>query len=1034
MRNDGLVAITKIYTEAHSLSARIFLTLVVSALSIGFVGLATPSIARSPAPLAATSAPPTQWQPPRIRLADSTAQPIMVREVRVRAEVFGAVARTQIEMRLANPNARVLEGELQFPLLDGQVVSGFALDINGALRDAVPVPKVRGQEIFEDIRRRGVDPALLEATAGNQYKLRIYPIPARGERRVLLTFSERLPTFSSQATLRIPLAYDGVVERLSVEVFGSGITEKELITDRSALDAIRTQHSTGASLRIERERWQAADTASAVLQVKLPVTERERILVGATQGKRYFAADVPFVDEPVRRAEPKHIALVWDASASASAQQGVLATLDAYFKGFSNGSKVSLLVVRNRVEPIRSFRISKGDWSALAAALRAEPFDGSSNFDVLPIAADVDLTLLVSDGLTTDGKREINYKHRAPLIAINGAVSADAPRLTRIAEASGGQFIDITKTTPIEGAAALRRDGWRIERIDSLGAESLVAASQTVRDGRLQVAGLLRDATTRVALSLRHPMLGKRNLEINVSDDAQNAKASAWAGQLWATWQVAALSDAPQLNATAMQRISAEHGIVGPNSSLIVLEFASDYAQYDLPAPADLRAEVDALRTRRFAAEQQTQSAHIERIVQQFNERQRWWERTYPKGDRIAVSEKKKFEGAVGAQQDRNVMPSPGFVPPREASAKAKVAPSAPVAAPAPAPPAAPMSSPAKIASGAAQLRVMRDAPSAPESDNADRSTREPSKRPLANASISLKAWSPDALYIARLRSANEGDLYRVYLDAREEYKSSSAFTLDVAAHFFERGKTELALRILSNLTEMNLENRQLLRLYAYRLNEAKQFALAIPVFERVAQLAPNEPQSWRDLGLAHADNGDSQQALDALWSTVSRPWHQRFAGVNMIALAEMNAVIANSKQTLKLTQVDPRLIRNMPLDLRIVMAWDTDDTDIDLWVDDPNGERSAYNNRLSFQGAATSPDATGGYGPEEFALREAKRGTYAIKAQFYGHRQQVLSAGTTVMVRVTTGFGSKSAKDQWLTLRLTSGRETARIGEVEIR
>ena len=57
-----------------------------------------------------------------------------------------------------NPNARVLEGELQFPLLDGQQVIGFAMDIDGKLRDAVPVDKARGQMMFEEITRRGVDP------------------------------------------------------------------------------------------------------------------------------------------------------------------------------------------------------------------------------------------------------------------------------------------------------------------------------------------------------------------------------------------------------------------------------------------------------------------------------------------------------------------------------------------------------------------------------------------------------------------------------------------------------------------------------------------------------------------------------------------------------------------------------------------------------------------------------------------------------------------------------------------------------------
>ncbi|MES2946503.1 MAG: nuclear transport factor 2 family protein [Pseudomonadota bacterium] len=36
------------------------------------------------------------------------------------------------------------------------------------------------------------------------------------------------------------------------------------------------------------------------------------------------------------------------------------------------------------------------------------------------------------------------------------------------------------------------------------------------------------------------------------------------------------------------------------------------------------------------------------------------------------------------------------------------------------------------------------------------------------------------------------------------------------------------------------------------------------------------------------------------------------------------------------------------------------------MWVTDPNAETASYAKRLSYQGGAMSPDATGGYGPEE--------------------------------------------------------------------
>ena len=43
---------------------------------------------------------------------------------------------------------------------------------------------------------------------------------------------------------------------------------------------------------------------------------------------------------------------------------------------------------------------------------------------------------------------------------------------------------------------------------------------------------------------------------------------------------------------------------------------------------------------------------------------------------------------------------------------------------------------------------------------------------------------------------------------------------IDSAELFFQRGQTALAVRVLSNLAEMELENRHILRILAYRLSQ----------------------------------------------------------------------------------------------------------------------------------------------------------------------------------------------------------------------
>ena len=300
-------------------------------------------------------------------------------------------------------------------------------------------------------------------------------------------------------------------------------------------------------------------------------------------------------------------------------------------------------------------------------------------------------------------------------------------------------------------------------------------------------------------------------------------------------------------------------------------------------------------------------------------------------------------------------------------------------------------------------------------------------------ATIPLRKWTPDAPYIARLRDATPATLYRVYLDERGGYADSTAFFLDAADVFFERGQADLGVRVLSNLAELDLENRHVLRILGSRLMQAERPKLALTVLRKVAELAPDEPQSFRDLGLAYAADRQYQPAIDTLREVVVRPWHGRFPEIELITLAELNAIVATSGQKLDVSRIDPRLLKNLPLDLRAVLTWDADNTDIDLWVTDPNGERAFYGNRLTYQGGRMSLDFTGGYGPEEFSLKHAKPGKYKVEAQFYGNRQQIVAGATTLGLKLATNFGTPKQKEQSVTLRLRDRGETVMVGEFEV-
>ncbi len=110
----------------------------------------------------------------------------------INAVVAGNIATTTFDIRFYNPNNKILEGEFEFPLADGQHITRYALDMNGTLREAVVVEKAKARVAFEATVRKGIDPGLVEKTKGNNFRTRIYPLPANGYRRIVIEAEQTL--------------------------------------------------------------------------------------------------------------------------------------------------------------------------------------------------------------------------------------------------------------------------------------------------------------------------------------------------------------------------------------------------------------------------------------------------------------------------------------------------------------------------------------------------------------------------------------------------------------------------------------------------------------------------------------------------------------------------------------------------------------------------------------------------------------------------------------------------------------------------
>lgn len=1006
---------------------RSFVTIALLTLSVGLMlgQAAQPAQAQR---ASERIAEPALTAPPLITTVGAET-PVQLRSATLNVDADGSLARTTLLLTLYNPNDRQLEGTLQFPLQAGQQVSAFALDIAGELRDAVPVPKQKAQQVFESIERRNVDPGLLEQTAGNHFRLRVYPIPARGTRQVRLVIDEALRREEGAWRLDVPVQLLAGADHLSLSIRARGLSAAPM--QRGMFDALRFERVKGgyvARYDILRERLAASPEARLPsLGFRLPAAASPQTYVQTFDGDRFAMVEIPM---PVAQGRPRtlqsSIGLLWDASGSARKRdrQTEFAILDRYFKAMGNGS-VTLRLLRDVGEDGGRFVIRDGDWSAMRKVLEAAVYDGASDLADWVPQAGIGEYLLVSDGLQNygDGAFPKLLDGQALYALSSAGADADATRLSALAEARGGRLVQWQGRDGLNAATSeLLSAGTRIVALDGEGIEDLQPQAWSADGDLLRIAGRLTEATATVHVTVSEA--GKsRRIEVPIAADGPSSTQVA---TLWASWQVAALASEPERHRAAITRLGQRFGIVTPGTSLLVLEAAADYVRYDIPAPPALRTEVDALKRSQLQEKQVSRSQRLEEVAARFSERQSWFARKFPKGAPPLLQAQEKSVGA-GA-----VMPMSAPPPPP----------------PAPPPPAA--ANEMRRIDEASRQRESEDSLDRVEvtgsrlapADNAAAAPAMSISRELTDAdaavgqgvSIQLQAWAPDSPYARRLRDAKADEIYPLYLDERDSHADSTAFYLDVADLLLQKGRRAEALRVLSNLAELRLENRHVLRVLGYRLMQAKDYARAVTVLREVLRLADEEPQSYRDLGLALAAAGQRQEGIERLYEVAARPWDSRFSEVELVALNEMNAIIATSPKPLETAFIDRRLLANMPLDLRVVLAWDSDNSDMDLWVTDPNGERCYYGNRNTYQGGLLSDDFTGGYGPEEFVLRNAKPGKYKVEANFFGDRQQIVTGATTLNLMFSTGWGTRRQQDQSVTLRLSGQSETVFVGEFEVK
>ncbi len=130
---------------------------------------------------------------------------IEIESTRVTANIHDQVAHTKVEQVLYNPNPQQMEGSLLFPVPRGAQLDKFTMEIDGKMVEAELLKSVKARGIYEEIVRKMKDPALLEYADRDLFKLRIFPIPAHGQKRVTFSYTQVLKSDSGLVSYAFPL-------------------------------------------------------------------------------------------------------------------------------------------------------------------------------------------------------------------------------------------------------------------------------------------------------------------------------------------------------------------------------------------------------------------------------------------------------------------------------------------------------------------------------------------------------------------------------------------------------------------------------------------------------------------------------------------------------------------------------------------------------------------------------------------------------------------------------------------------------------
>lgn len=246
------------------------------------------------------------------------------------------------------------------------------------------------------------------------------------------------------------------------------------------------------------------------------------------------------------------------------------------------------------------------------------------------------------------------------------------------------------------------------------------------------------------------------------------------------------------------------------------------------------------------------------------------------------------------------------------------------------------------------------------------------------------------------------------------------------------------ALKTASTLVEAKPSDVDILRSLAFRAIHWQRSDQAAPLLWRLTQARPYQPQCWLLLARAMAESGDIDGAIVCYDLVGSGKWDNRWIEARKVAAVELlhllERVDSGAAQSHLPQYAKARLgqlraqVSDQGLDIAVIMHWNTDRTDVDMHVTEPNGEVCYYSHNKTRSGGSLTRDITEGLGPEMYVLKKAPVGNYKVEAKYYSSDNNRTKAPTEVLVTLLENIGQDDSRNQSHRITLSHGGDMNRV------